>query len=164
MLAMTKSSVPAAWALICLAGVGVLGIGVAQAKLETITLSQLVNEADLVFYGQTTQHKRTTSERDHSVAWIKPLSVLKNKTRENGAADIPICNGGDAEQVDFISNPGSYVVFVSKEGSCYAPIAGFNSVVLVKDKIVHSGRIEGQPREQGLAEFVEQVRALLQAQ
>jgi hypothetical protein len=95
---------------------------------------------------------------------MKPVAILKNENAVSAGVDVPICNGGDAESVDFYSNPGTYIVFASKEGSCYSPIAGLNSVVVVKGTVVHTRRIQGQPAEQSVEAFLQQVRALIASQ
>jgi len=143
--------------VICLVGISALLLDTAQAKLETIGLPQLVLEADVVMYGRTIEPKQI----DHSVAWMKSLAILKNKSGLKSEGGVPICNGGDAESVDFIANPGTYIVFVHKDDSCYSPIAGLNSVVVVKNGRAHTRRIEGQPAEQALGAFVKEIRALV---
>jgi hypothetical protein len=138
-----------------------LWLGVSEAKVAYISLDELVQEADLVLYGQTTQHTGTPSK---TVAWMKPLAVLKNKKAVATGKDVPVCNGGDTESVDFNAYPGSYVVFVSKEGDCYSPIAGIRSVVLIRDQVALTARIQGQPERQTLDAFLKEIRALVGSQ
>lgn len=147
-----------------LGAIALLCLGVVEAKIAKASLRDLVRGADLILYGQTTRHDVAPPNSDYSIAWMKPLSVLKEKNAAINGRDVPICNFTDTESVDFNAHPGMYVVFAKKADRCYSPIAGIKSVVWISNRMAFTQRIDGQPEKQELHTFFKEVRSLVGSQ
>src|SRR6266480_1950194 len=158
-IVMTADAVRAGAAFLAWGVIAFLCLGVDEAKMDKISLSELVRGSDLVLYGQTARHDVAPPNSDYSIAWIKPLSVLEAKNGAVGGEDLPICNLTDTESVEFNAHPRRYVVFAKKAERCYSPIAGINSVVWVSNKMAFTERIDGQPKKQRLDAFLKEIRS-----
>jgi hypothetical protein len=138
--------------------------GSSLAKLVYITLEELVQTSVLIAYGKSAVDADGSSARGYTVVLFEPSVVLKGVASAKDAR-IPICNDpDDVETYDLRSVRGPYIVFAMLSESCYAPVRGIRSVVLVNDAMALTGNIEGQPRSQAVTVFLEKVRALISSQ
>jgi hypothetical protein len=147
---------PLTWGALCL-----LAITSAGAKIAKVSLDELIRESDVVVYGRVVKHSVTPTDKSNSIAWIKPIAILENKSGLSTGADIAICNYSDTESVDLNAHPGKYVVFAKQGDHCYAPIAGLKSVVLIQGDMALTGFIDGQPDKMKAREFLHKIRTLV---
>ena len=134
-----------------------------DAKIAARTLAELVNGSDLILYGETTPHVLPPLESDYGIVWFKPLFVIKGSP-SSGQADIPVCEQSQyVDTIDLHKYPGAYVVFANHTRRCYAPSAGYISLIPINEGIARTAAIDGEPETEPVRQFVKKIRKLMKA-
>jgi hypothetical protein len=148
-------------AALALASIVLAATNTIDAKVVRTTLDELVKQSELVMYGATIIRQNDQAGRDGTIVWFKVDTLLKAPKGLPGG-DIPICE--DSARTDTINvreYPGAYVVFASKRGQCFSPVAGYKSLIPVNDGIARTLDIDEQPRTEPLDVFFAKIRKLL---
>jgi len=132
------------------------------AKIAYTTLDELVRYSDLVFYGETTSHAAPL-ENNPYVIWFKPSSFLRSPIGLD-KGDLPICDDRMIrDTIDLRRFPGAYVVFARADRrGCYAPVAGYKSLVGVVKGVAQTFNVDEEPGTQPLDAFLTKIRTLIQ--
>ena len=132
-----------------------------EAKVVRTTLDELVEQSELVMYGVTTIHQVDQAARDESIVWFKAQSLLK-APKDLPSGDIPICeDSARRDTINLREYAGAYVVFATKRGHCFAPVAGYKSLIPINEGVARTLDIDEQPRTEPLDVFFAKIRKLL---
>jgi hypothetical protein len=138
-----------------------LAAAVVSARIAAITLKELVSLSDLVLYGETAEHHDRPSDTDAPVIWFK-VTALSKKPPRLVSGDVPICDQTTfRDTIDLRKYPGAYVVFAKWNGQCFAPIAGYKSLIPVSQGVARTGDIDGQPQTEPLNSFLDKIGKLI---
>ena len=131
----------------------------ADARIRYMALQDLVDQSDLVFYGETVPDPNSPYVNKW-VLWFKVKELVKKPlTLPDGI--LPVCDQMTyVDTVDVRNHPGAYVVFAKFKGHCYAPVAGYKSLIGVNEDAAYSAPIDGEPDTQLLSAFLEKLRRL----
>ncbi|HEU4878956.1 MAG TPA: hypothetical protein VFT21_05865 [Gemmatimonadaceae bacterium] len=158
---MNTSSKKAALMALVLAPLVLAATSSLHAMVVRTTLGELVEQSELVMYGVTTTHQDDQAARDESTVWFKSESLLK-APKGLPSGDIPICeDSARSDTINLREYPGSYVVFATKRGKCFAPVAGYKSLIPVNEGVARTLDIDEQPRTEPLDVFFAKIRKLL---
>jgi hypothetical protein len=137
---------------------------VVSAKIARITLEELVNRSDLVLHGENAQRRDPPSDNDAPVIWFK-VTALSKSPPPPVSGDVPICDqAAFSDTIDLRKYPGEYVVFARWNGKCFAPVAGYKSLIPVSQGVARTGDIDGQPPTEPLNIFLNKIRKLIEDQ
>jgi hypothetical protein len=151
-------------AQICVALFAAMFTCAVTARLPDTTLAELVQEADLVAYGETRLPDSRSLERSVSdgakTVTFAPKLILKGADLMPGQTAIMLCNDPkNTEAYDLSKLPLTYFVFASKQDGCYQPILGVRSVVKVADGLAYTVAIKDQPERQAYESFIERIKS-----
>lgn len=137
----------------------------AYAKLAYVELAELVEKAAYIAYGNTVkEYGKSEEETSGYIVLFKPNIVLKN-TQDEKKDFVPLCNDvNDIESYDLRLGDDPYFVFATREGRCLMPVWGINSVISVNEDIVYASNIEDQPEKQEVNDFMNKIKALVEAE
>jgi hypothetical protein len=139
----------------------VAGGGAPKAKIARTTLAELVQQSDLVLYGETTHHVAVPPESNYATIWFKVMSFPK-RLRGLDFGEVPVCDEVMLrDTIDLRKFPGSYVVFArANRRGCFSPVAGYKSLIPVRDGIAQTINIDDEPDTQPLSTFLNKVQGL----
>lgn len=87
--------------------------------------------------------------------------LLLKAPKELASGDIPICEeSSQRDTIDLRTYPGAYVVFASKRGPCFSPVAGYKSLTAAEDGIAWTATIDEEPESTRLDAFLAKIRKL----
>lgn len=146
--------------LICVALIWPVNAG---AKFEPISLGGLVNGSEQIMYVERVSNppRETYADQTEPVVIYRTLTVLKGEQKEF----VALCNRVyNAEWYDLEKLEEPLVIFAFKHEGCYATGTGVVSVVRVRDGRADTSLIDGEPKEQGIKEFMQKIQSRLNSQ
>ena len=129
-----------------------------EAKIARTALAELVQQSDVILYGETARHVATPPESDYATIWFKATSLPK-KLRGLDFGDVPVCDEVMLrDTIDLRKFPGAYIVFArANRRGCFSPVAGYKSLIPVQDGVAQTLNIDGEPDTQPLSTFLNKV-------
>jgi hypothetical protein len=132
-----------------------------MASMKVVTLQELVEQSAVIALGHQRTPPVVASQVSEAIVSFEPTMVLKGQELIR-QGDIALCNpNNSSEWPDLAKETGNYVVFVSKQGGCFSLVWGYRSLVRMTDGQARTSAIQGQPKEQPVAQFLARIREAL---
>jgi hypothetical protein len=144
----------------------VLLSGVVHAMATLVTLPELIQKSQVIVYGHLDQSIERSSSPVAPWLRFKTLQVLKGTSSVKDGI-VVLCNSRppQGEWADLSKLSGDSILFLtSKDGACFDVSHSYRSVVAIRDGQASTVTIKGQPKEQPLELFLQNVRTLVSKQ
>jgi len=144
----------------------VLLAGVVHAMATLVTLPELIQKSQVIVYGHLDESTKRSSSAASTWLQFKTLQVLKGSSSVRDGT-IALCNSRppQGEWADLSKLSGDSILFLtSKDGACFDVSHSYRSVVAIRDDQASTVTIKGQPKEQPLELFLQNVRTLVSKQ
>jgi hypothetical protein len=133
----------------------------ANARMVTATLSQLVRDSPVVVFGHFRQIVDHPAASSDATVEFDIVEVLKGKPRTK----LSLCNyHPDSEWPDLSRLNGDYVLFAEPDGTCERLTLGYRSLTPVVNRVANTSGIEDEPARQPIQKFLMRLRALVKHQ
>jgi len=130
----------------------------ANGRMVTATLSQLVRDSPVVVFGHFQQIADQASASPDAPVVFDIVEVLKGTSRTT----LSLCNyHPDSEWPDLSRPKGDYVLFTEPDGTCERLTLGYRSLIPVVDGVANTSAIEDEPARQSVKKLLMRLRALV---
>ena len=144
----------------------VLFAGAVHAMATLVTLPELTQKSQVIVYGHLDENTQRSSSTSSAWLQFRVVEVLKGSSSVRDGT-VALCNSrpSQGEWADLSKLSGDGILFLtSKDGACFDVSHSYRSVVAIRDGAVSTVTIKGQPKEQPLESFLQNVRTLVSKQ
>ncbi|MGO9803220.1 MAG: hypothetical protein ACLPTM_12445 [Steroidobacteraceae bacterium] len=128
------------------------------AKATVVTLPELISQSELIVYGHFAAESGSTTSS--ATVPFEVVRIIKGSD-SFATGSVVLCNPSTMlDRPDLSKMRGDGILFLVKKGQCLALSHSYRSLVPVKGNRASTVAIRGQPDEQALEAFLDEVKEL----